>query len=340
MTAPSPAQSPSQPPTPAPDRPTAPAGALGRPLLSLLAAAVCAVAVVGLARFFVGTASGQRLDQLILSGAEAHDGSLSRWAEIAVETVSVPVVAALLVLATVLVLLRRRPGLLLPLGTLVLGANLTTQVVKHLVITREALGPGIDITPNSFPSGHTTLAATAMIALVLAAGRARLVLAPLGALWTTAAGIGTLVVGWHRPSDVIGAIAVVAAWTFLILALDGLGTRRRRRRASARPERGRRRRVPGDGASDPAHLDPPRPSGVETATALLLGLTGLAGLAYGAFGLFSLELPLDLHDPVQQLPAFAATAALIAGGTAAWMSLTLLLRTPTSHRTRPAERVP
>lgn len=348
MTAPTPAQSPSQPPDQSRSQPAssaavragAPVGALARPLLSLLAAAVCAAAIVGLARFFVGTASGQRLDQLILSGAEVHDGPLSRWAEIAVETVSVPVVAALLVLAAVLVLLRRRPGLLLPLGALVLGANLTTQVVKHLLITREALGPGIDITPNSFPSGHTTLAAAAMVALVLAAGRARVVLAPLGALWTTAAGVGTLVVGWHRPSDVIGAIAVVAAWTFLILALDGLGTWFRRRRAAARPERGRRRRLTGQDASDPARQDPPRPSAVETATALLLGLAGLAGLAYGAFGLFSLELPLDLHDPVQQLPAFAATAALIAGGTAAWMSLTLLLRTPTSHRTRRAERVP
>src|SRR5699024_1991314 len=82
---------------------------------------------------------------------------------------------------------------------------------------------GIEITPNSFPSGHTTLAATAMIALVLAAGRARLVLAPLGAVWATAVGVGTLVAGWHRPSDVIGAMAVVAAWTFLPLALAGPG---------------------------------------------------------------------------------------------------------------------
>ena len=78
------------------------------------------------------------------------------------------------------------------LASLVLGANLTTQVIKRVLVARESLAPGIEITPNSFPSGHTTLAATAMIALVLAGGRARVVLAPLGAAWTTAAGLGTL----------------------------------------------------------------------------------------------------------------------------------------------------
>lgn len=320
----------------APSGRTARVGGLTRPLLSLLTAALCTAAVVGLARGAVGTASGQRLDQLILSGAKAHEGPLSQYAELAVQSVSVPVIAVLLALAAVLVLLRRRLRLLIPLTVLVIGANLTTQVIKHLLVTRQALGPGIDITPNSFPSGHTTLAATAMIALVLAGGRARVVLAPVGALWTLAAGLGTLVVGWHRPSDVIGAIAVAAAWTFLILAADGLHTRHRRARAAAQPGRGRRRR-----GIDAA--GPPRPArhGAGTAVmAAVLGLAGLVGLGIGALGLLALPRPLDLHDVPQQLAAFRATAALIGGGTGAWMSLVLVLRTPISHRRRMDERVP
>ncbi|MCK2125036.1 hypothetical protein, partial [Pseudomonas sp. PNPG3] len=56
----------------------------------------------------------------------------------------------------------------------------------------------------------------------------------LGTLWTAGAGVGTLVVGWHRPSDVVGAILVVAAWTFAVLALDGLHARRRAVRALQR----------------------------------------------------------------------------------------------------------
>lgn len=310
-------------------------GGVLRPLLSLLAAAACAAAVVGLARLAVGTASGQRLDQLIFSGATEHEGRLSTYAEIAVGTVSVPVVGGLLALAVVLVLLRRRPGQLLTIATLVLGANLTTQVIKRLLVTREALGPGIDLTPNSFPSGHTTLAATAIIALVMAGGRSRVVLAPLGALWTAAAGIGTLVVGWHRPSDVIGAIAVAATWTFLILALDGLAVRHRRARAAARPDRGRRRR---DGAA--IDLSRPRlPAGERMVAALLL-ILGAAGLGVGGLGLSTLSRPLELDDVAQQVSAFRDTALLIGGGTAAWMALTLLLRAPTSHRRPRAERVP
>lgn len=311
-------------------------GGLARPMLSLLVAALCALAVAGLARLSVGTASGQRLDQLVFSGAKGHEGRLSHYAQLAVETVSFPVIGTLLVLTVVLVLLRRRPGLLLQIGVLVLGANLTTQVIKRVLVTREVLGPDIEITPNSFPSGHTTLAATAMIALVLAGGRFRVVLAPLGAVWTAAAGIGTLVVGWHRPSDVIGAIAVAAAWTFLILALDGLHTRRRHARAAARPERGRRRR----GSSPAARPFPARHHPVERFVAVLLGLLGIAGLGRGAAGLLSLPRPLELHDAAQQLPAFVDTAALIAGGTAAWLALTLLLRVPTSHRAPRSERVP
>ena len=310
-------------------------GGLARPLLSLLAAALCTAAIVALARTAVGTASGQRLDQLILSGAKNHSGPLSQYAQEAVGSVSLPVIGTLLALAAVLVLIRRRLSLLVPLTVLVLGANLSTQVIKHVLVTRQALGPGIEITPNSFPSGHTTLAATAMIALVLASGPARVVLAPIGALWTVAAGLGTLVLGWHRPSDVIGAIAVAATWTFLVLAVDGLHTRRRRRRALAESSagHGRRRRPPQVDAA-------PGAGALGTVLAVLLGLAGAVGLALGAMGLLAVPLPLELHDASQQQLAFRATAALIAGGTAAWMALVLALRTPTSHRARTIERVP
>ncbi|WME22268.1 phosphatase PAP2 family protein [Brachybacterium sp. GU-2] len=313
--------------------PPSPVG-LARPLLSLLVAAVCGAAVVLMARGAVGTASGQRLDQLTLSGSRNHDGLLSRITELAVETVSMPVIIALLALTAVIALLRRRPALLLPLASLVLGANLTTQVIKHLLVSREVLGPGIEPTTNSFPSGHSTLAATTMIALVLVAGRARPLVAPLGLLWSGAAGIGTLVTGWHRPSDVIGAIAVSAAWTFLVLGVDGLHTRRRLRRAAAHAGRGRRRR------RRALRQDVPRLPRAELACALVLGAIGVVGLVAGAAGIAGLPLPLDLADRASQLAAFRATGAVIAGATAAWVALVLVLRTPSVLRTPPAERVP
>ncbi|WP_341856517.1 phosphatase PAP2 family protein [Brachybacterium sp. GPGPB12] len=314
--------------------PPSPVG-LARPLLSLLVAAVCGAAVVLMARGAVGTASGQRLDQLTLSGSRNHDGLLSRITELAVETVSMPVIIALLALTAVIAPLRRRPAALSPLASLVLGANLTTQVIKHLLVSREVLGPGIEPTTNSFPSGHSTLAATTMIALVLVAGRARPLVAPLGLLWSGAAGIGTLVTGWHRPSDVIGAIAVSAAWTFLVLGVDGSHTRRRRaRRAAAHAGRGRRRR------GRALRQDVPRLPRAELACALVLGAIGVVGLVAGAAGIAGLPLPLDLADRASQLAAFRATGAVIAGATAAWVALVLVPRTPSVLRTPPAERVP
>jgi membrane-associated phospholipid phosphatase len=311
---------------------TARPASLTRPLLSLLVAAVGAVATALLARSAVGTASGQRLDQLTLSGSRNHDGPLSQLAELAVGTVSMPVIIALLVLTAVIALVRRRPGLLVPLAALVLGANLTTQVVKHLLLSREVLGPGIEPTANSFPSGHTTLAATAMIALVLVAGRARPLLAPLGVLWSAGAGLGTLVTGWHRPSDVLGAIAVSATWTFLVLGLDGLRTRSRQRRALATAGRGRRRRG--------RDLDLPRPSRLAPVCAALLGAVGVVGLLVGALGLAGLPLPLDLADAALQREAFRSTSAVIAGATALWVALVMVLRTPWALRAPSVERVP
>lgn len=300
-------------------------GGAVRPVLALLTAVVCAAGGWTLAGFSVGTARGQRLDQLTVSGALAHDGPLGELSSVIVATVSVPVVAAVLALSVLLVIVRRRAGLLLPLGVLVVGANLTTQMVKHLLITREALGPGIDVTPNSFPSGHTTLAASAAIALVLASGRARGFVAVLGALWTAGAGIGTLVIGWHRPSDVVGAILVVAAWTFLVLAATGARAPRRHGRATGTPGHGRRR------AGTPVSSGTggrPRIGPAERTIAALLGLAGAAVLVVGALVFTGMELPLMLADTAQQQTAFTGTAAVTGGGVGLWLALVLALRTP------------
>ena len=100
-------------------------------------------------------------------------------------------------------------------GLSILGASLTTQVLKHVVLER----PDMNIsaaTVNSFPSGHTTFAAAAMMSLFLVSPVA---LRPLVALcgWSYAAiaGASTLVLGWHRPSDVVAAFLVAGFWTLL-----------------------------------------------------------------------------------------------------------------------------
>lgn len=297
-----------------------------RPVLALLAALLSAAAVAALAHFSVSTASGQRFDQLVLSGARADGGPISQWSVGALASVQMPVIAGVLALAALLTLIRRRAGFLVPLSVLVIGANLTTQALK-LAVARDALGPGIEITPNSFPSGHTTLAATAAAAVLLASGPLRPLIAILATVWCTGTGIGTVVAGWHRPSDVVGGILVVAAWTFLALGIDGLRARRMIGRATPTTGRGRRRARPATGRA-------------EMVIAGLLVLGGLGALAIGATVLRDLGLPLQLDDIAQQTSAYLATITLIGGGTALWMALVIVLRMPEVPRSTRGERVP
>lgn len=181
----------------------------------LTALAICALCIGvcwALAQAAVTTARGQRLDQLVLTAAQHDTGPMTRIVFPALNTVTVPVIVGAMLVALAMAVLRRRPALILHLVVLMAGAAATSQVVKHLILDRHALAGGIDVTPNSFPSGHTTLAAAVAVALTLASPRAaRGIVALIGAAWTAMAGIGTIAGGWHRPSDVLGALLVVAA---------------------------------------------------------------------------------------------------------------------------------
>src|SRR6185503_6696111 len=105
---------------------------------------------------------------------------------------------------------------------LMVGANLTTQVLKNAVFVRPDLGVEASY-GNTLPSGHTTAAASVAAALLLVVPpRVRPWAAVLGAGYTTATGVSTLIGQWHRPSDVVAAVLVVLAWTAIACALVAL----------------------------------------------------------------------------------------------------------------------
>ena len=110
-------------------------------------------------------------------------------------------------------------------------------------------------------------------------------------------------------------------------------------RRSRRPEPlvhgGRGRRNKGDDAPRKRRSRAARHPLVLLANMVLFVLVG--GVAAGIAGL---PLPLDLADRASQLAAFRATGAVIAGATAVWVALVMVLRTPSVLRTPPAERVP
>lgn len=184
------------------------------------------MAVVAVWWVFVTTRTGQVLEQAALEGSELGASRLWLVAEPVLEVISLPFVALVLLAAMLLAVVRRRVLLAVQVAVLMAGANLSTQVLKHVVLDRPDLDVG-DRLANALPSGHTTAAASVSVALLLVLPpRFRPVTAVLGVVYTVATGISTLVGQWHRPSDVVAAVLVVGTWAGVAAAL---GTRARPR---------------------------------------------------------------------------------------------------------------
>ncbi|MFC7404435.1 phosphatase PAP2 family protein [Georgenia alba] len=193
----------------------------GRRVVGGLLAVAAAGAVLGVWRFFVTTPSGQRLDEIAYEGSTIGRSRLFETAHQVLDVVSIPFLVVVIAVGAGLALLRRRWRHAIAVCAVVGGANLTTQVLKYQVLTR----PDLDISTlqdNSLPSGHTTVAGTVAAAAFLAAPpRWRWVAALLGAVYAGGTGVATMIGGWHRASDVVAALLVVAAWLFAALAVLG-----------------------------------------------------------------------------------------------------------------------
>jgi membrane-associated phospholipid phosphatase len=131
-------------------------------------------------------------------------------------------------------LARRRPRLAIAVGALMLGANVTTQLVKPLLAeARPTDLAGVGPSAASWPSGHATAAMSLSLAFVLASpARLRPLVAALGAAFAVAVSYSFLALGWHYPSDVFGGFLVAATWTMVGIAALFAAERRRPRATS------------------------------------------------------------------------------------------------------------
>lgn len=130
---------------------------------------------------------------------------------------------AYLALAVVVIaLLRGRARVALAAGTILLGANMTTQLLKSLLAQPRPgylLGGTSPLPPASWPSGHSTAAMALALCCVLAAPqRLRPAVAAVGAAFAVAVGYSLLAAGNHYPSDILGGFLVAATWTLLTVA--------------------------------------------------------------------------------------------------------------------------
>ncbi|MDO5049155.1 MAG: phosphatase PAP2 family protein [Actinomycetaceae bacterium] len=170
--------------------------------------------VVAIAGLF--TQPGQAADQLVLDVAMRGRSSVGWLTHALTRSVTLMTVAASAILTMLIAAIRGRFALAARAGVMVVGANLMTQALKEFLIRRPYLGIGFDL-PNSFPSGHATVLLSLALALVVVVPRgARTIVAAIASVAVGAAIVVIIMSGWHRPSDVIGAILVSFMWAMAL----------------------------------------------------------------------------------------------------------------------------
>jgi membrane-associated phospholipid phosphatase len=99
------------------------------------------------------------------------------------------------------------------------GAGVTTQLLKPLLATQRDYPVWHWMGPEAYPSGHTTAAMSFALALVIVSSpRWRPLAAAAGGLLTVGMAFSLLVLGSHYPSDVAGGILVATGWACLSTA--------------------------------------------------------------------------------------------------------------------------
>lgn len=178
----------------------------------LAATAAYVAALLGLYGLFVGTETGQRLENSALQASTLRDIEVRADSLTYLSGVSVATFVGAMAVIALIAMLRRRPGLgVLAVATMGV-AVLLAEVLKVLLPRPELVEGPVWILRNSFPSGTATVAASvAMGALLVAPDRIRWLVLPLAAGLTAIVGQATQVTGWHRASDALGGIALTGA---------------------------------------------------------------------------------------------------------------------------------
>ena len=162
------------------------------------------------------TVVGQGADTLIMYAFVARTpfpGFLSALLHTLVSIPALLVVAAIILLAIVV---RGRFALLFRVSLVLVLSNASTQILKT-ALARPNLGVGHALT-NSFPSGHVTLVASIALVLLASVPPAwKTLVGVVGWVVTAAVGIVVMGLGWHRFSDVVGAILIVLIFAMLAL---------------------------------------------------------------------------------------------------------------------------
>ena len=162
------------------------------------------------------TEAGQRVDNAVMDGATVSGREYLQLSR------GVPDPYLLLGICAVLALLgalrHRRTGLAVAVAVGLLMVSI--QVLKAVLPRPQLADPWV--MANSLPSGHTGAAAAVAIALLLCSPRSLLRFsATIGVTLTAYMGVVVVLLGYHRPSDVIASVLLAVAALALGLLVRG-----------------------------------------------------------------------------------------------------------------------
>jgi membrane-associated phospholipid phosphatase len=185
------------------------------PVQMLAAAAACVAAFVALAALVANNAAVQRVDVQALDGFVALGGNwhIATGSETLAHGFNPAPYAVMVAVLFGIGLIARRYRQVVAASVLLVGANISSQVLKPLLAHPRQVDGKYELSTAAFPSGHTTAAMSLTLAALLIAPRAyRPVVAALGGVLTLAVSSSLLVLGWHWPSDVFGGYLLATAW--------------------------------------------------------------------------------------------------------------------------------
>jgi hypothetical protein len=187
-----------------------------KPLVTALVALAVFFAIYGVA---VRTQVGQRADEAALVGRRSAPQRAQSAANRLLRFITIGSLVAAVIALGALAWLWRRPWLIALPAAIVGASLLATEAFKLAILDRPDLWPS-RLVENTYPSGHTTIAASlGLSAVLIAPTRLRGIVALVAALFVGGVGILVVTANWHRPSDPLGSYALTLAITAGIVAL-------------------------------------------------------------------------------------------------------------------------
>ena len=158
------------------------------------------------------TGAGQILDDWAFEGRKALRYPVRREVTRAFGRVAVGL-AVVLTAAECVVAVRRRgwrlfAGVVITVGGAVASSNVLKDTLARPQLTQTLTSPS-----NTYPSGHmAAFTAIALVAVLISPPSRRSTVALFAAPAATAVGLIVVASGWHRPSDVVGSVALALFW--------------------------------------------------------------------------------------------------------------------------------